>query len=92
MTISNLMSKKIFKKYLPPVKPKFVSKLKVLLKKNFLKFGTLDMSNMSISSLISKIIFIKYLPPVRHKLVPKLKILKIYRNLPHLIFPSVRLN
>ena len=38
-----------------------------------LKFGTVDISNMSVSILMSKMIFIKNLPSVRPKLVPKLK-------------------
>ena len=36
---------------------------------NLLKFGRIDISNMSISILMSKSIFIKYLPLVRPKLV-----------------------
>ena len=51
-----------------------------------MKFGTIDISNISVLILMSKIIFIKYLPSVRSKLVPKLKVLRIYWNLAHSIF------
>ena len=70
MPISILMLKIFLTKYLPPVKPKLVPKLKIAQK--VLKFDTSDISGMPISILMSKIIIIKYLPPVRHKLVPKL--------------------
>ena len=38
---------------------------------DLLKFGLIDISNMSILILVSKEIFMKHLPPVRPKLVPK---------------------
>ena len=70
------MSKVIYMKYLPPVRPKLVLKIKSA--QNLLKFDLIDISDMPISILMSKIILIKYLPPVRPKLVPKLKVLRIY--------------
>ena len=70
------MSRIIFMKYLPPVRPKLVPKLKNV--QNLLKFGTFDNSNMPISILIPKMIFKKYLPPIESKLVPKLRMLRIY--------------
>ena len=124
--MTQIMSKIIFRKYLPPVRPKLVPKLKMLriywsltqmmfrisrswfwcqkwfllniyhllgpswskikYAQKLLKFGLIDISSMPISILMSKIILMKYLPPVRPKLVPKMKMLRIYRNLPHLIF------
>ena len=54
------MSKIIFIKYLPPVRPKLVPKLKNA--QNSLKFSTFDISNISISIFISKMAFVKYLP------------------------------
>ena len=76
MSISILMSKIIFIKYLPPVRPKLVPKLKSA--QNLLKFGTFNISNIPILISMSKIFFIKYLQPVRSKLVPKIKMPKIY--------------
>ena len=63
------MSKIIFMKYLLPV----LSVSTIENAQKLLKFGTVDISNMSVSILMSKMIFIKNLPPVRPKLVPKLK-------------------
>ena len=57
------MSKIVFTKYLPPVRPKMVPKLKML--KIY--------CNLAHSILMSKIIFIKYLPPGRLNIVPNLK-------------------
>ena len=74
------MSKIIFMKYLPPVRPKIKNY------QNLLKFDTFDISNIP----ISKIIFITYLPPVRPKMVPKWKMFRIYWNLAHLIFQISR--
>ena len=45
-------------KYLLPVRPKLVPKLKML--RIFLKFGAFDVSNIPISILMSKIILMKY--------------------------------
>ena len=45
-------------KYLLPVRPKLVPKLKMF--GVFLKFGAFDVSNIPISILMSKIILIKY--------------------------------
>ena len=49
------MSKLIFMKYLPPVTPKMIHKIKNA--QNLLKFGKCDISNIPISILMSKIIF-----------------------------------
>ena len=62
------MSKIIFMKYLPHVRPKLVPKLKTL------KIGSFDISNIPTSILMSKIISIKYLPLGRPKLVAKLNL------------------
>ena len=70
------MSKIIFMKYLPPVRPKMIQKVKN--PQNLLKFGTPNISSMRIYILIPKIIFMKYLLSVRPKLVAKLKMLGIY--------------
>ena len=70
------MSKIVFIKYLPPVRPKLVPKLKML--RMYLYLGTFDILNIPISGLMQKIIFMKYLPPVWPKLVTKLKVLRIY--------------
>ena len=83
MPFSISMSKIIFKKYLPPVRPKLVPKLKIL--RIYWNLGKFDISNIPISILMSKIIFIKRLP-VRPRLVPKLKVLRIYWNLSNSIF------
>ena len=83
ISISILMSKIIFIKYLPPFRPKLVPKLKMF--RIYWNCGTFDISNIPISILMWKIIFMKYLPPVRSKLIPKLKVLKIYWNLAQLI-------
>ena len=56
-------------KYLTPVSPKLVLKLKF---QDLLKFGTCNISGMPASILMSKIIFTKYLPPFSTTLVPKL--------------------
>ena len=66
MTIPILMSKIVFIKYLPPVRPKIGPKMRGA--QNLLKFGRFDISNMAIPILMSKIVFIKYLPPVRPKI------------------------
>ena len=58
-----LISKIIFMKYLPVVRPKLVPKYKSV--HNLLKFGTFDIFYIPISILMSKIIFIKYLAAVR---------------------------
>ena len=76
MGILILVSKIIFIEYLPPVRPKLVSKFKNT--QNLLKFGTFDIPNIPILISMSKIIFIKYLPLVRPKLVPKLKVPRVY--------------
>ena len=70
-----LMTKTIFMKYLPPVRPKLVKKIENV--QNLFKFGRIDISNMQISILMSKMIFIKYLPPVRPKYVQNQKCLEI---------------
>ena len=62
---------------------KFVPKLSVNF---FLKFDTLDISNMLILILMLKMIFIKYLELVRPRLVPKSKIVGISWSFAHLIF------
>ena len=62
------MSKIIFMKYLPHVRPKLVPKLKTL------RIGSFDISNIPTSILMSKIISIKYLPLGRPKLVAKLNL------------------
>ena len=49
-------------KYLLPVRPKLVPKLKML--RIFLKFGAFDGSNIPISILMSKIILMKYFYPI----------------------------
>ena len=72
------MSKIIFMKYLPPVRPKFVPKIKNA--QDVLKSCASNISSVPISILMSKMIFIKYVPPIRPKLVPNLKVLRIYRN------------
>ena len=77
------MSKIIFMKYLPPVRPKMIPKLKM---PRIYWNLTRDISNIPISVFMSKIIFIKYLPTAWPKLVPKLKVLRIYWNLAHWIF------
>ena len=84
ISISILMSKIVFIKYLPPVRPKLVPKLKML--RMYLYLGTFDILNSPISGLMQKIIFMKYLPPVWPKLVTKLKVLRIYWNLANLLF------
>ena len=82
--ISILISKITFKKYFLPVKPKLVSKLKML--KIYRNLGIFDILSIPISILMWKLIFLNYLPPVWPKLVPKLKVLRFYWNLAHLIF------
>ena len=80
---AHIMSKIIFMKYLPPVRPKMIPKLKM---PRIYWNLTRDISNIPISVFMSKIIFIKYLPTAWPKLVPKLKVLRIYWNLAHWIF------
>ena len=79
-----MMSKIIYMKYLPPVRPKMSRKLRML--RIYRSLAQFNISSMPFSILMSKIIFKKYLPPVRPKLVPKLKMLKIFWNLGNLIF------
>ena len=71
------MSKMIFMKYLPPVRPKLVPKLKKLR-----IYWNLSQSRFWCENLI----FIKHVPLVWPKLIPKLKLLRIYWNLAHSIF------
>ena len=58
MPILILKSKINFMKYLPPLRPKLVPKIKNA--QNLLKFSTLCISNISISILMSKMVFMKY--------------------------------
>ena len=83
LLIAHIMSKMIFMKYLPPVRPKMVPKSKML--RIYWNFPTCDISNILISILLSKIIFIKYLRPAWPRFFPKLKMFKIYWNLAHSI-------
>ena len=84
MPASVLVSKIIFIKYLPPVRPKLVPKLKVLR-----IYWNLVHSIFRICQSLfwcQKYFFIKYLPIARSQLIPKWKTLRIYRNLAELIF------
>ena len=66
-------------KYVPPVGPKSVPKLKMLI---LLKFSKFDISDMPMLIMMLKIIFMKIcLLIVWHELVPKLKESRIYRNM-----------
>ena len=90
------MSKIIFLKYLPPVRPKLVPNLKML--RIYWILGTFDISNIQIFILMSKIIFIKYVlntyyfheTLVQPKLMPRLKVLRVYWNSAHSIFQIYR--
>ena len=82
MLISILMSKIILIKYLPPVRPKLVPKLKVLRIYWNLAYSTFKIWQ---PRFWCQKWFKKYLPSVRHKLVAKLKMLRIYSNLAHLM-------
>ena len=84
ISISNLMLEIVFIKYLPPVRPKLVPKLKML--RIYRNLGTFDISNIPILSLMWNIILMKYLPLVLPKSVAKLKVLRIYWNLANSIF------
>ena len=75
LLIGHTVSKIIVMKYLAPVRPKLVLKLKF---QDLLKFGTCNISGMPISIFMSKGIFIKYLPPVGPILFTKLEVLRIY--------------
>ena len=97
MQISILMSKNFFIKYLPIVRPQFVSKWKNA--KNLLKFDRNFRIYWNLTHLIFllcrswfnvKIIFIKYWPIARPKLVPDSKMLIIYWNLAYLTFQICR--
>ena len=84
MPISILISKMIFMKYLAPVWPKLVPRLKMV--RIYWNLGTFDISNIPISILMSKIIFIKYVPLAQPKLILDLKLLRVYWNVAHSIF------
>ena len=84
MPISILMSKMVFMKHFPPVRPKLVPKFKMF--RIYWNLGKVDISNIPILILMWKIIFMKNLIHVRLKLVPKLKVLRIYWNLAHSMF------
>ena len=85
------MSQMIFIKYLLPVLPCYhLAQISPKTKSAqiLLKFGLIDILNMSILISMLKITFIKYLLSVRPKLVPKLNMLRIYGNLAHLMFQT----
>ena len=84
MPISILISKMVFMKHFPPVRPKLVPKFKMF--RIYWNLGKVDISNIPILILMWKIIFMKNLIHVRLKLVPKLKVLRIYWNLAHSMF------
>ena len=77
--ISIQMSKMIFIKYLPPVRPKLVPILKML--RIYWDLAHLIFRISRSCFWCQKLLFIKYLPTARPKLVPKWKKLRIYWNL-----------
>ena len=92
MSMSILMSKAIFIKHVPAVRPELeLLGPKIKSVQNLLKLSLIAISNMKISILMLKIIFMKHLLPVRHKLVPKLKLLRVHCKLAHLIFQIYRI-
>ena len=76
MLIVHIMSKIIFMKYLPSVRPKMFLKLRML--RIYRNLAQSNISSLPFSILMSKIIFKKYVPPVRPKLVAKFKMLRSY--------------
>ena len=76
MPISILMSKIIFKKYLPPVTPKLVPELKMI--RIYWNLAHLIFRISRSQFWCQKLIFKKYLPPAKPKLIPKLKVLRIF--------------
>ena len=92
MSMSILMSKAIFIKHVPAVRPELeLIGPKIKSVQNLLKLSLIAISNMKISILMLKIIFMKHLLPVRHKLVPKLKLLRVHCKLAHLKFQIYRI-
>ena len=80
--ISILMLKIIFIKFLPPVRPKLVPKLKVFRIYWNLAHSVFQICQSQFRCQKWFLLNIYHLP----KLVTKLKMLRIYWNLPHLIF------
>ena len=68
LLITHMMSKIIFMKYLPPVRPIMVPKLK---HPEFIEIGHISYYEYPNLDFDVKIFFIKYLPIARPKLVPK---------------------
>ena len=102
--ISILMSKSIFINYLPPVRPKLLPKLNMLIIYWILTHSIFKIcqslfwcQNAHLTFQIwrsrfkcKKWFFIKYIPVARPKLVPKWKTLRIYWNFAELIFQICR--
>ena len=75
MPNSVLMSKISFMKYLPPVRPKLIPKLK---SSEVIEIWHIRYFKYAVSIMTSKMVFMKYLPIVRPKLISKLKESRIY--------------
>ena len=84
ISISILMSKMIFIKCLPPVRPKLVPELKV--PRIYLNLAHSIFEIRQSQFWCEKCFFIKNLPVAWPRLVPNWNTLRIYRNLVELIF------